>query len=194
MAQSSLTIEFSSFESEIAAHSITFSSALTDNLPITSTRGAFSRDWFSDRCFRWTSAVCALAYLAVIYRESAFKGGSEQAFLSGGSNTMACSLDYALTKKPSWLMDVFGISSGGTPNAHRLLERRNSCRKMPGPVLVRFNPRLLSPSSIRVLVNGKEVMSDLDFAETKTRLAKTWQQKFGGAVEQEVAIQQVLAA
>lgn len=194
MTDSSLTIDFSLCPSDFAANVITFKSPLNQGVPIRSTRGALSRDWSSDRCFRWTSAVCALAYLAVAYRQSAHGGEIEQAFLCGKANSMACSLDYALTKKPGWLMDVFGSDSKGNPLAMRLFDRRNSSRKMPGPVLVRFNPYQLRAEGIVISVNGRVIASESELSEIKERLAATWREKFTRvSVSQEVTLQPLAA-
>lgn len=194
MTDSSLTIDFSLCETDIAANVITFKSPLNHGVPISSTRGALSRDWSSDRCFRWTSAVCALAYLAVAYRQSSYGGDIEQAFLCGKANSMACSLDYALTKKPGWLMDVFGVDSKGNPLAMRLFDRRNSSRKMPGPVLVRFNPYQLSSEGVVISVNGRIVTSESELSKIKDRLVATWHEKFTRASVSQEATPQPLAA
>lgn len=81
--------------------------------------------------FTWTSAVQGLALLFL--RHKAY-GGTRGGVLSGETGSLAASLDYALSKQPRWIIDMFGVRDIGTPNFRYLLHRLNSGRKKPGPV------------------------------------------------------------
>jgi hypothetical protein len=99
--------------------------------------------------FQWTSAVKALSVLIVKAAMS-----SENAVLQGCSGSLAASLDYALSKQPAWLAEMFGCDADGTSLARRLILRTNPERKRPGPVVLAVNHVYLSAASIEVHVNG----------------------------------------
>jgi hypothetical protein len=100
--------------------------------------------------FQWTSAVRALALLAV-------KAVSvpEHPAIQGDGGSLASSLDYALSKQPEWLTESFGCDSGGITYARRFILRTNPNRKRPGPVVLALNVAYLPTSSIEIRVNGK---------------------------------------
>jgi hypothetical protein len=100
--------------------------------------------------FQWTSAVKALALLITRTVLSPADG-----LLRGGGNSLAASLDYAISKQPLWLTEMFGCDQQGTSLARRLILRTNPERKRPGPVTLGINQLYLNPSSISVYVNGK---------------------------------------
>jgi hypothetical protein len=94
---------------------------------------------------------------------------------------MAASLDYALSKRPAWLLDVFGVTSKGDPNALRLFQRRNGCRKLPGPVLIRFNPHILEPENIQIYLHGRLLSENSDLQDLGTQLSTVWKRRFDRA-------------
>jgi hypothetical protein len=100
--------------------------------------------------FQWTSAVKALSLLVVRTALS-----PSEALLRGDANSLAASLDYAISKQPLWLTEMFGCDQQGTSLARRLILRTNPERKRPGPVTLGINQLYLNPSSISVFVNGK---------------------------------------
>lgn len=81
--------------------------------------------------FTWTSAVQGLALLFLRHK---VYSGTRSGVLSGEARSLAASLDYALSKQPRWLIDMFGVRESGTPNFRYLLYRLNGGRKKPGPV------------------------------------------------------------
>ncbi len=151
--------------------------------------------WRGERCFRWTSGVCAFSYLTVRYREMSGSRGLVPV-LEGYGGSMAASLDYALSKRPAWLLDVFGVTSKGDPNALRIFQRRNGCRKLPGPVLIRFNPHILEPENIQIHLNGRLLSEDSELHALGTELSTVWNRRFDRSKSDlgEVSREVVLAA
>lgn len=110
--------------------------------------------------FQWTSAVrafCILCIKSVLRQLDAT--ASEGAFITGAEGSLAASLDYAISKKPTWFVDLCGVEDNGQPFARRLMVRNNPERKRPGPVTVAFSEKALDSCRIRVSFNGREVSS-----------------------------------
>jgi len=99
--------------------------------------------------FQWTSAVRAVALLALRAAIS-----PQCARISGGAGSPASSLDYALSKQPLWLLDLFGCDRTGVSYARRIFLRTNSERKRPGPVVVALNDVYLPSSSIGIFLGA----------------------------------------
>jgi hypothetical protein len=89
--------------------------------------------------------------------------------LSGGAKSLAASLDYALTKQPSWIVDMFGVSSSGKAQARRLFRVTNSHRKRGGPVCVSLNLYVCPKDRIEVVLDGKLI----DTPETLRTMLET---------------------
>lgn len=100
--------------------------------------------------FQWTSAVRALSLLAVKAVAT-----PEDAMVQGEGGSLAASLDYAISKQPGWLTDLFGCDHEGISYARRLVLRTNPERKRPGPVVLALNSVYLPVSSIEVYINGR---------------------------------------
>lgn len=177
MSHSSLALHFSMESVEPALDAMHFQSPLTQNTSISAYRGTHTTSWSGERCFRWTSAVCAFSYLAVMYREMSDSLGSVPV-LQGYASSMAASLDYAIAKRPAWLLDVFGVTSKGDPNALRLFQRRNGCRKLPGPVLIRFNPHILASEHIQIYLNGRLLSETGELQALGAQLRMVWKSRF----------------
>ena len=120
------------------------------------TSGAY-RHWGT---FQWTKAVKAVCLLAVrtalCYRRH---NGKDNVYpvLLGQKTSLAASLDYAITKRPSWMLDMFGVDKKGKPIVQRLFYRNNSNQKRYGPVTVAFNTVILPPESFSIIVNGQQI-------------------------------------
>jgi hypothetical protein len=108
--------------------------------------------------FQWTSAVQGLCVL-LLRAKAAAKGSSVEPRLVGEKGSMASSLDYAVSKAPMWISEMFGVQSSGDLVVRRLVLISNSNRKRPGPVVVGLNERFFSPAMIQVRVDGQEVTS-----------------------------------
>jgi hypothetical protein len=79
--------------------------------------------------------------------------------MSGGLGSPAASLDYALTKQPRWMCEMFGTDSGGNAFAQRLFLRTNSNRKRPGPVIISLNQRCLATSDLSIFWGDQKIDS-----------------------------------
>lgn len=115
----------------------------------TSVRGKSSGPLRTAGSFQWTSAVRALALLAVRTASN-----PSDALLRGLGNSLAASLDYAISKQPMWLTEMFGCDQQGISLARRLILRTNPERKRPGPVTLGINQSYLPASHITIFVNG----------------------------------------
>jgi hypothetical protein len=108
--------------------------------------------------FPWTSAVRAVSAVAIRF-VLAEKTGSQGYCLIGGKGSLAASLDYALSKGPIWIQEMFGTTSAGALYGKRLFRITNPNRKRPGPVAISINSARLPVSSVQLLLNGA-VVSD----------------------------------
>ena len=88
--------------------------------------------------------------------------------LSGGKESLAASLDYALDKMPNWMLDMFGLTYCGNPIVRQLLGRTNASQKRPGPVIIGVRRKTLLADNIRLILNDRECE---DLAELKRLLA-----------------------
>jgi hypothetical protein len=115
--------------------------------------------------FQWTSAVRAVAAVVIRYA-IAEKAGAASYCLVGGKGSLAASLDYALSKGPGWIQEMFGTMSAGSLYAKRLFRITNPNRKRPGPVALSVNSSRLPISEVRIFLNGVAV----DGVEVLTRM------------------------
>ena len=109
--------------------------------------------------FRWTPAVQALCLL--LLRSKAFGQCAPASAadyippLTGGAGSAAASLDYAISKQPLWLLNVFGLDKQGNCLIRRLINRTNSERRRGGNMsqwrLIRLSsaPRISASASER---------------------------------------------
>jgi hypothetical protein len=110
--------------------------------------------------FQWTTAVKALSVLFIrIAMSEQNESLRNMNCLSGHKGSLASSLDYALSKQPQWLQEMFGMGSYGTVYARRLILRTNAERKRPGPVILGLNTIVLKPENIRIFWNNEPVAS-----------------------------------
>ena len=115
-------------------------------------RGIRGKTGGAFRCagsFQWTSAVRALSLLMV---QTSLN--PQTATIEGYGGSLAASLDYALSKQPVWIADMFGCDPKGICNARRMILRTNPERKRPGPVVLAVNHVYLPATAIEVFVNG----------------------------------------
>ena len=84
----------------------------------------------------------------------ASRDSTTQNHLVGCTSSLAASLDYAISKEPAWLCEMFGYASTGRPRAGRLFLVTNRNRKRPGPVTISINERALCPQDIEISANG----------------------------------------
>jgi hypothetical protein len=136
--------------------------------------------------FQWTSAVRGLCILlAKAKMIQALGGASNAANILGHQGSLAASLDYAITKQPIWIRDMFGNDPNGNTLAQRLISRTNPNRKRPGPVILGLNERAVLPADITITWNGKraesaEVLKTLLRNLGDTEQAEVSEQGLGG--------------
>ena len=110
------------------------------------------------RCgtFQWTTAVRAIAimFLKAKLHEMAI---SVDPRLIGVQDSLASSLDYALSKETNWIGEMFGYESNARATARRLFKVTNPNRKRPGPVVIAINDNLLTAKNITILSNSLEI-------------------------------------
>lgn len=100
--------------------------------------------------FQWTSAVKALSLLMA---KAALNPLSSTIQGMGGSP--AASLDYALSKQPVWITEMFGCDQQAISFARRLVLRTNPERKRPGPVVLAVNHVYMPAAAIEIFVDGQ---------------------------------------
>ena len=122
--------------------------------------------------FQWTKAVRAASSMLLLHKlRSVSPNNTTNAtnyLLVGEGASLASSLDYALSKQPQWVLDMFGISLSGLPIAYRIFSRINSSRKRVGPVIIGINDNFLSPKSIAITFNGRPVSAFDDLQQIIT--------------------------
>jgi hypothetical protein len=114
-----------------------------------SIRGKTGGAFRSAGSFQWTSAVRALGLLL-----AQTAANSQSSTIQGHAGSLAASLDYALSKQPVWVAEMFGCDQQGISYARRLFLRTNPERKRPGPVVLGVNHVYLPPSAIEVYIEG----------------------------------------
>jgi hypothetical protein len=70
--------------------------------------------------------------------------------LVGRKGSLAASLDYALSKGPAWLGEMFGNGVRGQQAVRRILKVSNPNRKRPGPVAISVNKNTVSWDQVRI--------------------------------------------
>lgn len=129
--------------------------------------------------FQWTSAVKAFAYLAILTAEhrAAHEVLTLMPRLTGKRGSLASSLDAALAKKPTWVLDMFGVDGSGRSLVPRIFARANPELKRPGPTAVCFNPRALPPKAISIFLNGDPVVTSDGIAHIRSILQDTFERE-----------------
>ena len=105
--------------------------------------------------FQWTRAVQAITLLLMLHKLYGAETIPGRALLFGEGDSLASSLDFAISKRPVWLCEMFGTTSGGEAFAGRLFRRSNPNRKRPGPVVLSVNEKILSNAAVEVRLDGK---------------------------------------
>jgi hypothetical protein len=121
-----------------------------------SMRGRIHSDVYGGGSFHWTSAVKALSLLLVgIAKATTLGEPVDLVRLSGQRGSLARSLDYALSKQPEWVLQMFGFDCNGQAYLRRLLRRNNPEMKRAGPVMIGINPNTLLEIKLEIQVNGR---------------------------------------
>jgi hypothetical protein len=101
--------------------------------------------------FQWTAAVRALCALLLKNLASGCLGSES---IQGGKGSLAASLDYALSKEPEWLLDVFGFDANSKAVSRRLFLRSNPDGQRDGPRQITLSPHQWS--SVSVFMGDKQ--------------------------------------
>jgi hypothetical protein len=112
--------------------------------------------------FQWTAGVKALAELflgTALFLGKAQRSNDPNSHFSiaGEDGSPAASLDYAISKPTSWIVDMFGRTESGGGVAGLVIKRRNPERKLPGPVELTVAPGLSEPGAITVYLDGHRI-------------------------------------
>lgn len=125
-------------------------------------RGKLSGAYDGYGTFQWTKAVQGLTLLLVRAKiHDAFQSTNPMMgpHLIGHRLSPAASLDYALDKQTTWLVDMFGCDKYGMCLARRMIKRTNSGRKRAGPVSLSLNSKFLETNDIEVMLD-RSVIQD----------------------------------
>jgi hypothetical protein len=125
------------------------------------------------------SAVAIKSKLAGLTRTTP-QAWPQEAGLCSDATPWALSLDFALSKKPRWLLDMFGVDQSGTPILKRLFIRMNPEKKRPGPAWVSMNPAFLDPGNISIFLDGVEVVTGLELNTLLTLIGLQEEQRSSG--------------
>jgi hypothetical protein len=125
-----------------------------------SVRGKTAGVYRGSGTFQWTSAVKAVCI--AMLRAKLCSKPTESGAISGERGSLAASLDYALSKEPNWLGEMFGFTPKGGLIARRLFLVSNPNRKRAGPVAILLNDRALPTSEILVSLNGEILSKEED--------------------------------
>lgn len=152
-----MTMSFVTSHTTVALNQTFFKHPLLPQ-EITTVRGAAAPQRVGN--FRWSHGVRALSLLLVrqalrrLATPSEEHLRSEAVSIEGKDASLAASLDYALSKQPLWLQDMFGKTPQGKSISKLLFRRINPDRKRPGPVTIFIaNPRF----EVVVLIDGRSL-------------------------------------
>lgn len=126
------------------------------NTSLVSVRGKSGGAYNRCGSFQWTSGVRAVC-IAFLRHILARRIEGFPAHFQGGKASLASSLDYALSKEPAWLGEMFGQTATGACFGRRLFKITNPNRKRPGPVILAVNHVLVKSEDVRVTLNGQRV-------------------------------------
>ena len=139
------------------------------NEPRNSFRGKATGGLDSQLTFQWTPAVQALV-IFLLENAACEIQGIDQPKLSGTKSSLAATLDYAISKQPQWILDIFGSDRKGRSLLRKLIRRSNPERKRPGPVVLTLNQAALCPKNISVFLDGAAVTEGKELQELSSRI------------------------
>jgi hypothetical protein len=109
-------------------------------------------------------------------RRNGHANGDVAAAIDGQGDSPAASLDYALSKQPLWLQDMFGVTPHGKAISKLLFRRMNPDRKRPGPVTV-FIPN--GDFDVLIEVDGEVLQGESSLRHLEGRLLESALQVMG---------------
>jgi hypothetical protein len=143
-------------------------------------RGSVSISALNETTFHWSAAVHALSILAVTTARSFHSGQYKHSFpvLAGEKNSPAASLDYAISKAPAWVEEMFGSDRCGVPLIRRVILRKNPERKRPGPVVLFFCSSGADDSALEIAIDGEPVTDPSALGDLQEALEQSWCQRY----------------
>ena len=126
--------------------------------PLVCVRGKTAGSFRSAGTFQWTAAVKGLCALFIRTRLAQLDQSIETS-IEGTRGSLAASLDYAIVKQPSWILEMFGVDAKGKAYIRQIITRTNSQRKLPGPVKLTVDQLALRPTDIRLVWNDTLISS-----------------------------------
>jgi hypothetical protein len=161
--------------------------------PLTCYRGSAFNVPKSFSAFRWSAAVQALSVLFLKHAaKNVLEEDSENSefLLSGESGTLASSLDYAISKQPAWMQDMFGVRSEGELVLRDFVIRANPERKRPGPVMIWVDSSKLSSKDISIYLDDTMLANSTSLASLCSQiqalnLQKKRQRNLSKAIEKD---------
>ncbi len=122
--------------------------------------------------FQWTPAVQALTVFLMRSSVTGVSGNSPKQLpvFSGSRGSAISSLDFAISKQPQWLQEMFGIDRKGRSLIKHLIIRSNTEGKLPGPVRLTLNDKQLPPAGIKIFLDGSPVTDASMLAQIANRI------------------------
>ncbi len=123
--------------------------------------------------FQWTSAAQALTVL-MLKTAASRRGLNVVPVLQGSVGSLASSLDFALTKLPSWLLEMFGRDNRGCPLARAILHRSNSGLKHTGPVVIGIGGFARKELQVEVRVGTSLLTDSAQIIALASQIESAW--------------------
>lgn len=140
---------------------------------INTVRGKTGGAFVQCNSFQWTPAVKALSLLILHSVSNQFQN-QDQFVMRGGRGSAASSLDYAISKRNAWVMDMFGVDSRGNCLAQKYIRRSNSHRKHGEAVSISFNSQAMGLKEIRIFLNDERVSDGAALQGMIVELETAW--------------------
>ena len=147
-----------------------------------SVRSASTKGMHFDGSFKWSNAVKSLSLLFLRYK--ARTNDIEIQSIKGGRGSAASSLDFAISKQPQWLMEMFGIDSKGCSYINRIITRINPERKKPGPVILSVNKNILPTENVEVFFDGTRLVKHKDFLFIANSIESEFEERGQNGIKQ----------
>ena len=159
--------------------------------PQQSIRGRVCGAYRGYHTFQWTKAVQALALLCLRTMAAAQRGVEEATMLIGDEQSFALSLDYAIEKKTTWLLEMFGVDSHGMPFVRRLINRSNPGHKRKAPVALSLNQHFFPVDALSVTVDQLPVLDGAQLVRLATLIETPVTEGEGPSTEPAIIVQGV---
>jgi RNA polymerase sigma-70 factor (ECF subfamily) len=125
--------------------------------------------------FQWSAALKVLtAYLLACAASARRCTDASCPILTGERSSAAASLNFAMSKKPDWIKDMFGRDSGYRPYLLDLIKRSNPDLKRKGPVVLCLDARVLPPQRIFVFVGDRQTDAAEEIEQISNAIEKSF--------------------